>query len=174
MRFLPTLIGVAMLTAATSVAFAQNSATPALVVEQPYAFATPTGAQTGAAYMTIDNKAASADRLTGASSDIADKLQIYEMAVVSGVMDMRELAAGFPIPARGKVELKPGSFHVMLIGLKKPLTSGQTFPLTLTFEKAGNISVTVPVKAMGAMQDSDHGGMGMMHDHDGMGSMEMK
>ena len=72
------------------------------------------------------------------------------MKVENGVMQMREITGGLPVPANGSVVLKPGSYHVMLIGLKKPLTAGETFPLTLTFAKAGNISVTVPVQAMGA------------------------
>jgi hypothetical protein len=132
---------------------------------------------TGAVYMTLDNTSASADRLTGGSSDVADKVQIHEMSVVNGVMQMRQLADGLPVPAGGSVVLKPGSYHVMLIGLKKPLTAGETFPLTLTFAKAGNISVTVAVQAIGAMQD-DKGGMSGMKGNNksggGMGNMEMK
>jgi periplasmic copper chaperone A len=84
------------------------------------------------------------------------------MTVINGVMQMRELANGLPIPSGGSVALKPGSYHVMLIGLKKPLAPGETISLTLTFEKAGNISVTVPVQAMGTMQDNKTGGMGKM------------
>ena len=61
----------------------------------------------------------------------------------NGVMKMRELTDGLAIPAGGTVALKPGSYHVMLIGLKKPLAAGDLFPLTLNFEKAGNVSVTV-------------------------------
>ena len=97
------------------------------------------------------------------------------MSIVNGVMQMRQLADGLPVPAGGSVVLKPGGYHVMLIGLKKPLAAGESIPLTLTFEKAGNISVTVPVRAMGAMQD-DKAGMGGMHDGKpgGMGNMEMK
>jgi periplasmic copper chaperone A len=97
------------------------------------------------------------------------------MKVENGVMQMRELGGGLSIPAGGSVVLKPGSYHVMLIGLKKPLTAGETFPLTLTFEKAGNVSITVPVQAMGAGKDKG-GGMGNMHDNQGggMGHMEMK
>ena len=128
--------------------------------------------------MTIDNKSGTADRLTGASSNVADKLQIHEMSVVNGVMQMRELADGLPVPADGSVVLKPGSYHVMLIGLKQPLTVGETFPLTLKFEKAGTISVTVAVQAIGAMQDKGGmGNMGGMQDNKpggGMGNMEMK
>ena len=124
--------------------------------------------------MTLDNKANAADRLTGASSDIAAEVQVHEMAVVDGVMQMRQLAGGLPIPAGGSVTLKPGGYHVMLIGLKKPLTPGETFPLTLTFANAGNISVTVPVRAMGAMHDNKGGDH--MGDHmggtGGSGKME--
>ena len=115
------------------------------------------------------------DRLTGASSDVADKLQIHEMKVENGVMQMREVSDGLSIPAGGSVVFKPGSYHMMLIGLKKPLTAGEKIPLTLTFERAGNISVTVPVQAMGATEDKG-GGMGNMNDNKGggMSHMEMK
>jgi periplasmic copper chaperone A len=88
-------------------------------------------------------------------------------------MKMREVAGSLSIPAGGSVALKPSSYHVMLIGLKKPLTVGEKFPLTLTFEKAGNISVTVPVQAMGATQDKGAMG-GMQKSGGGMGHMEMK
>ena len=73
---------------------------------------------------------------------------------------------------------RPGSYHVMLIGLKKPLTAGERFPITLTFERAGNISVTVPAEAMGATQDkggmATMGGMQDGKSGGGMGNMEMK
>ena len=173
MRFFRTLAYVALLIAAASPALSQGTTSPPIAVGQPWARATPTGAQTGAAYMTLDNKSANADRLIGAASDVAGKVQIHEMAVVNGVMQMRELGAGLPIPAGGNVVLKPGSYHVMLIGLKKPLAAGETFPLTLTFEKAGNISVTVPVLAMGATPNGKSGGMDSGMDS-GMGPMKMK
>jgi periplasmic copper chaperone A len=170
MRNPSKLFFIAALVAVASPVFAQGT-TPSVSVGQPYARATPAGAATGAVYMTLVNKAKTADRLTAASSDIADRLQIHEMAVVNGVMQMRQLENGLPIPAGGSVVLKPGGFHVMLIGLKKPLTAGDTFPLTLTFEKAGNISVNVPVQAMDAAPDKKGSGMGGMG---GMGNMEMK
>ena len=166
MRTLSKLALAALLVSFVGPAFAQGTGNTSITVEQPWSRATPKGAKTGAVYMTLDNKSGTADRLTGASSDVADKLQIHEMKVENGVMKMREIAGGLSIPASGSVVLKPGSYHVMLIGLKKPLTVGEKFPLTLTFEKAGNISVTVPVQAMGATQDK--GGMGKMD------KMEMK
>jgi hypothetical protein len=155
-------------------ALAQGTGSDTITVEQPWARATPTGAKTGAVYMTLDNKSGTADRLTGASSSVADKLQIHEMKVENGVMQMRQLTGGLPIPAGGSVVLKPGSYHVMLIGLKKPLKAGETLPLTLTFEKAGNISLTVPIQAVGAMQGGGNmEGMGQSKSG-GMDHMEMK
>lgn len=178
MRTLSKLVLVAALVAAAPPVFAQATA-PSITVEQPYARATPAGAATGAVYMTLTNKAQTADRLTAASSNVAAKVQVHEMAVTNGVMQMRELKDGLPVPAGGSVVLKPGSYHVMLIGLKKPLTAGETFPLTLIFEKAGNISVTVPVQAMDAANGNKGGGMGGMSGTGGstggsMGHMEMK
>ena len=175
MRYLSKSFTVlAVLIAAASPAFAQGTG-PSIAVQQPYARATPAGAQTGAVYMTVDNKSHAADRLVGASSDVADKLQIHEMTVVNGVMQMRELAGGLPIPADGSVTLKPGSYHVMLIGLKKPLKAGESFPLTLKFEKAGNISVTVPVQAMAKPDNGGMGNMTMPGSQGGeTGHMEMK
>lgn len=174
MRFVSKLALMALLLPAAPTAFAQAGGTSKITIEQPWARATPSGAMTGAAYMTIANKTATADRLTAASSDIAAKVQIHQMAMVNGVMQMRELANGLPIPANGSVTFKPGGYHVMLIGLKKRLIAGQTFPLTLSFVRAGNISVTVPVQAIGAQ-----GGMGGKEGTQdkkpsGMGNMEMK
>jgi periplasmic copper chaperone A len=166
MRTLSKLALAVLLIGFVTAALAQGTSNTTITIEQPWSRATPAGAMTGAVYMTLDNKSGTPDRLTGASSDVADKLQIHEMKVENGVMQMREVPDGLPIPAGGSVVLKPGSYHVMLIGLKKPLTAGEKFPLTLTFEKAGNISVTVPVQTMGGMQDGKSGG--------GMGNMEMK
>jgi periplasmic copper chaperone A len=172
MRFLFKFAMMAILTAVAPAALAQAGGTSSIAVEQPWARATPAGAMTGAIYMTLANKTKEADRLTAASSDVATKVQIHEMAVVNGIMKMRQLVDGLAIPAGGSVTLKPGGYHVMLIGLKKQLIAGQTLPLTLTFAKAGDISITVPIQAIGATQ----GGMGGMQGKKpgGMGNMEMK
>jgi copper(I)-binding protein len=158
MRTLLTLAAATLLIVAASFAFAQGAS---IQVEQPWARATPAGASTGAVYLTITNKSEEMDRLLSASSDVADKLQIHEMKVVNGVMEMREVTGGLPVAANGSLELKPGSYHVMLIGLKKPLKAGETIPLTLDFEKAGKVSITVPIRAMGAGHDNVPG-MGHM------------
>jgi periplasmic copper chaperone A len=158
MRVLLYFAATALLIAATSFAFAQGAS---IQITQPWARATPAGASTGAVYLTITNKSHDADRLLSASSDVADKLQIHEMKVVNSIMEMREVTGGLPVAANGSVELKPGSYHVMLIGLKRPLKAGETVPLTLDFEKAGKVSITVPIRAMGAGHD-DMPGMGHM------------
>jgi periplasmic copper chaperone A len=178
MRFLSRLSLMAVLLAAAPTPFAQAGGTSKIDVERPWARATPAGASTGAVYMTLANKSDAADRLTAASSDVAGKVQIHEMAVVNGIMQMQELANGLPIPAGGSVTLKPGGYHVMLVGLKKRLIAGETLPLTLTFAKAGTVSVTVPIRAIGATEGGQSGmsGMGGMQDKKpgGMGNMEMK
>ena len=175
MRTFSKLAFAALLIGFAAPAFAQGASNSSITVEQPWSRATPAGAKTGAVYMTIDNKSGTADKLTGVSSEVADKLQIHEMKVENGVMQMREIAGGLAIPANGSVVLKPGSYHVMLIGLNKPLTAGESFPLKLTFAKAGTISVTVPVQAMGATQDKGNmGGMGNSSSGGAMGHMEMK
>jgi len=158
MRYLLTLASAALLLAAAVPTFAQSTS---IHIDKPWARATPAGAKTGAAYMTIDNKSGQPDRLTGASSDVAKTLQIHEMKVVDGVMKMREIPGGLPVPAGGSVTLKPGGYHVMLIGLNKALKKGEKFPLTLVFEKAGKVSIEVPVESVGAMH-SDMPGMGHM------------
>lgn len=146
MRILSTLLFAGALALTAASAFAADS----IKVDHPWARATPGGAQTGAVYMKLVNSADSDDRLTGGASPVAKEVQIHEMKVEGGVMKMQELPNGLAVPAKGSVTLKPGSYHVMLIGLKKPLKKGQHFPLTLTFEKAGKLSITVPVMAIGA------------------------
>jgi periplasmic copper chaperone A len=161
MRYLSKLALTAILMVLTVPAFAQSSS---IQVEKPWARATPGGATTGVTYMTINNKSNVADRLNAVSSDVAKTLQIHEMKVVDGVMKMHEISGGLPVPAGGSVALKPGGYHVMLIGLNKPLKAGENFPLTLVFEKAGKVSIEVPVQSIGAMHN----------DMPGMGHMDMK
>jgi periplasmic copper chaperone A len=178
MCLLSKLSLMAVLLAAAPAAFAQTGVTSKIKVEQPWARATPAGATTGAVYMTLANETHTADRLTAASSDVAGTAQIHQMSVVNGVMKMRQLVNGLAIPAGGSVTLKPGGYHVMLIGLKKQLMAGQTLPLTLTFADGGKISITVPIRPIGATQGSkgSMSGMGGMQAKKpgGMGKMEMK
>ena len=90
-----------------------------------------------------------ADRLVAASTPVADKAELHTMSMSGMVMKMRPIA-GVNIPAGQKVTLAPGGMHIMLIGLKKPLQAGQSFPLALTFAQAGTRTVEVAVEKVGA------------------------
>ena len=98
--------------------------------------------------MTIQSP--TADKLVAASSPVAQKAELHTMSMSGMVMKMRPIA-GIDIPAGQAVTLQPGGMHIMLVGLAKPLKTGQTFPLTLTFEKAGSRTVNVAVEKIGAM-----------------------
>jgi copper(I)-binding protein len=135
-----------------------------LEIAHPWARATPGGARVGGGYLVVANKGEAADRLVSATATVSDRVEIHEMAVKDGVMTMRPLAAGLEIPAGGTVALKPGSFHLMLMGLKQPLKEGERFAGTLTFEKAGKVEVEFRVEKIAAPgadgeHDKDHGSM---------------
>jgi copper(I)-binding protein len=115
---------------------AQTSAASTIVVDQPWARATPGGARTGAAYMKVVNNGPSADRLLGATTPVAEKVQFHEETEENGVSRMREVKS-VELDPEAKVAFKPGEMHIMLVGLKQPLKEGQRFALTLLFEKAG-------------------------------------
>ena len=119
-----------------------------LEIKTPWARATPGHAENGAAYLTIVSP--TADRLTAASSPVAKKVVLHTMSMQGGVMKMRPLAA-IDIPAGQPVTLSPGGMHMMLEGLTQPLREGQSFPLTLSFERAGPLQVTVAIEKAGAM-----------------------
>lgn len=127
-----------------------------LVIEHPWARATPPGAEIGGGFVTIENHGKTADRLTGGSLDGAKEFQIHEMAMDNGVMKMRQLP-GLDIPAGGTVTLAPGGYHVMFVGLAKPLKQGTLVPGTLVFEHAGTVKVEFKVEAVGA-KGPEHGG----------------
>ena len=133
---------VAMLAVATA-----SAQTGQLQVENAWARATPGRSETGAAYLTIESP--TGDRLVAASTPVAKKAGLHTMEMSGMVMKMRPIA-GVDIPAGQPVTLAPGGMHIMLLGLKQPLKAGQSFPLTLRFEKAGTRTVTVAVEKAGA------------------------
>ena len=141
---------------------AQTPDAKPIVVDHPWARATPAGAKTGAAYMTLINNGSAGDRLLTAATPVADKIQFHSVSEDNGVSRMREMHDVAVAPG-ARVTFSPGGMHVMLVGLKQPLKEGQTFPLNLTFEKAGKVDVTVSVAKVGAMQHGDTGPM--MHEH---------
>lgn len=125
-----------------------------IAVEQPWARATPRGVKTGATYMTLINKSNSTDQLLGATTPVAERIQFHQETEENGVARMRELHA-VEIAPGARVTFRPGDMHMMMVRLKQPLVEGQTFPLTLDFEKAGKVDVMVPVARAGAMEHGD-------------------
>ena len=103
------------------------------------------GGAMGAMYMTIRNPTDTPDRLIKAESNVSAVVELHNMAVKDGVMTMYPVEA-IEIPANGAAELKPGSFHVMLIGLNRDLTAGETMSVTLTFEQAGEVTLQAPIR----------------------------
>ena len=95
-----------------------------------------------AAYLSITNHGAMDDRLLAVESSLARKTELHTMEVTNGVMKMRQIDGGIAIPAGKTIELAPGGFHVMLIGLKAPLNGGENYQMTLVFEKAGKVELT--------------------------------
>jgi periplasmic copper chaperone A len=120
-----------------------------LQIGNPWTRATPKGSAVAGAYMTITNKGSAPDRLVGGSAAVAGRFEVHSMVMEQGVAKMRPVEGGLEIKPGATVELKPGSFHVMLTGLKQPLEKGQTVKGTLEFEKAGKVDIEYAVEALG-------------------------
>jgi periplasmic copper chaperone A len=149
MRHLMTALMIAL-----SVCMPAQAASPtagSITVGHVWARATPKGAPNAAVYLTLVNNGSETDRLIGASSPIANDIQFHEERDESGVSKMHALQA-IDLPPGASVVLKPSGLHLM-VRIKQQLKEGQTFPLTLTFEKAGPIEATVRVGKVGAMED---------------------
>ena len=132
--------------------------TGAVEIGDAWARATAGKAANGVAYLTL--KSPVGDRLTGASTPAAKKAELHTMTMEGGVMKMPALAE-LDLPPGEEITLKPGATHIMLLGLTAPLREGQSFPLTLQFEKAGAREVTVSVAAPGASAAGKSAGGGM-------------
>lgn len=142
LRIMPLVIGLVV------IAGAAGAQPGELAVGNAWARATPGKSETGAAYVTILSP--TPDRLVAAATPAAAKAELHTMEMSGAVMKMRPVA-GVDIPAGKTVTLAPGGVHIMLMGLAKPLQAGQSFPLTLTFEKAGARTVDVEVAKVGAI-----------------------
>jgi copper(I)-binding protein len=116
--------------------------------QQPWSRATPPGAKVGAGFMVLMN-AGAADRVVGASSPVAGRVEMHVTVREGDVMKMREVQ-GFDVPARGSFELKPGGAHLMLMDLKRPIKKGEKVPLTLKLEKGGELKLELIAEEAGA------------------------
>jgi len=134
---------------APALARAQNpAASPTLRIEAPWTRAAGQGQQ-GVGYMTVRNAGAQPDRLLSASSPAAGRVELHTHIRDGEVMRMRAVDA-IPIPAEGAATLQPGGLHLMLVGLTRPLREGESVPVTLRFERAGEVTVELAVQAAGA------------------------
>lgn len=133
-----------VLTALLLLAPALGFAGPAVTITAAWARATPPGVTTAAAYLTVTNEGA-ADRLLGASSPAARQLVLHAEVEEHETQNMRQLES-VEVPAHGSVDFAPGRMHLMLVGLAAPLAPDTTIKLTLRFEKAGDITIDVPVR----------------------------
>ncbi|MFC5472399.1 copper chaperone PCu(A)C [Paraherbaspirillum soli] len=133
-------------------AYAHEYQLGALHIGHPYARATVAGQPSGGAFLSIENSGKETDKLIGVSSPAAKSAEIHTMTLDGDVMKMREV---------GEIELKPATtvlmtpgngYHIMLIGLTQPLKAGDKFPLTLIFQKAGKIEVSVQVTDISGKQ----------------------
>lgn len=133
-----------------------------LTIEHPWARATIGQTKNGAAYLAVNTSGAEADTLVAVETAAAERAEIHTNEMVDGVMKMRPVE-GIAVEPGSPAVLKPGGLHIMLFGLKAPLQEGERFPITLVFEKAGEIEVEVAVEGIAEM-DGGHEGHDMNHD----------
>jgi copper(I)-binding protein len=120
-----------------------------LVIHHPWSRQSPMAADVAAGFMTITNNGKQDDRLVKATSEVSKVVQVHDMTMVGDVMKMVELADGLVIPAGTTVKLKPKGLHLMFMGLKQQVMEGEEITGTLTFEKAGTVTVEYEVAAPG-------------------------
>jgi len=145
MKFSKQLITAALTTICAVSALAQN-----VTITNAWARATVQGQKATGAFMTLTAKDNA--KLVGVSSPVAGVAEIHEMKVEKDVMKMAALPNGLDLPAGKAVELKPGSYHVMLMDLKAPLAKDTTVPVTLTFQDAKGVKSNVELKVQVGMQ----------------------
>ena len=145
-----TILFACFLALAASAAGAQEFKAGSIEVDNPWSRATPKGAKVAAGYLTIKNTGTDPDRLLSGTSAAAGKVEVHEMSMDKGVMKMRPVAGGLEIKPGETVELKPGSYHLMIMGLKQQIQQGKPFKASLNFEKAGPVEVEFNVVAPGA------------------------
>jgi copper(I)-binding protein len=133
---------------------AQEFKAGGVTVVKPWARATPGGAKVGSAYLELKAAAGTEDRLVAANTPVAGTVEIHDHINEGGIMKMRRVD-GINLSGGQTVKLKPGGYHLMLMDLKQPLKQGGKLPLTLAFEKAGEVAVEAIIAPVGAAGPSD-------------------
>lgn len=129
--------------------FAHGYGKGELGVRHPWTRATPPGAKLGVGYLEIRNSAREPDRLIGASTPIAQRVELHVLVREGDVVRMREVES-LDVPARERLVLRPGGPHLMIVGLARPFVKGERVPLSLRFEKAGELRIELEVQALGS------------------------
>ncbi len=148
-----TFLAAALLSFAAVATSAHDYKAGAIAIGHPYARATAAGQPTGGGFLKLSNGGAD-DKLLSATAAVSASVELHEMKMEGDVMRMRQVD-GIALPAGKSVELRPGGFHIMFVGLKAPLKAGDKFPMKLKFEKAGEVEVMVNVEAPGAAGAAD-------------------
>jgi hypothetical protein len=156
-RRLPSLCLAAGLALAATAWAGEPVRKGSLEFAEPWARATAPRQANGAAYLTIRNSGATADRIVAAKAAVSRKVELHTHVIdARGVAQMREVPA-IEVPADSTLRLEPGGLHVMFIGLERPLEAGKRFPLTLVLEKAGEVALEVEVRATSGAAPMQHG-----------------
>lgn len=144
------------------------SAAAPLSISEVWTRPTAAGAGTGAGFLRIRNRGAEPERLLGASSERAGKIELHQQVEHDGVVGMRPLGEGVEIPPGGELRLAPSGIHLMLIDLRAPLVPGERVPLQLHFARAGEVPVALHVEVPAPEAPSrpkPAAGAGHEHDH---------
>jgi copper(I)-binding protein len=147
----PILLGLVLVTTARAEMHEEEHSKEGMLVHEAWVRAVPPSSKMSAAYMVLHNNTGDDDHLVSAESDVAKAVELHNVRSKDGMMEMYQVKS-IGIPAKGDRVLKPGSYHVMLIGLKKPLKVGDKVELTLNFMHAGAVKMTAPVMEGGMMQ----------------------
>ena len=173
-RFIRTAaIVTALLLSTVTASFGHEIKKGDILLTELWSRATPSGAKVAAGFFTVENTGSEPDRLVDIKTPVGTA-QIHETAMVNGVSTMRPLDGGLAIAPGQKVTLAPGGLHVMITELKERLKEGQMLPLTLRFQKAGEIEATLHIRPPGAPGPGDaKGGGAGSRSHDGHSGMKM-
>ena len=149
-RILLELSVAIALTLAAILASATGAAANELSVSSAFARASATPmAKSAVAYVSIRNAGSQADRLIAISTPVARSADLHTTVMAGDIMKMQP-AGVVELPPGGQLEMQPGGLHVMLTGLAAPLKQGETIEMTLSFEKAGELKVSVPIGRVAA------------------------
>ena len=152
---LPQLLLLAGLLVSPLLAQAHEYQSGQIEIDHPWSRAMPPTAPNAAAFFVLHNQGDTADRLISASSPQAQKTEIHEHVHKDGLMKMQQVQ-GVDVPAGGEVKFMPMGYHVMLFGVQKQAQDGERFPLTLRFEKAGDVEVEVAVQKDAPQAEHQH------------------